>query len=52
MYLLKPRLRDAYARLLAEKRDLERSYVRLEEDYRTLQRTVPRRDARGRFTAR
>ncbi|MEU9603659.1 hypothetical protein [Streptomyces sp. NPDC048057] len=51
MYLLNPRLRGAYSRLLAEKRDLEHAYAQLEEDFRKLQRRVPRRDERGRFTA-
>ncbi|MEU3599616.1 hypothetical protein ABZ714_12955 [Streptomyces sp. NPDC006798] len=51
MYFLNHRLRSAYGRLLAEKRDLERAYVQLEEDFRKLQRRVPRRDERGRFTA-
>ncbi|MGW1278501.1 hypothetical protein ACWD4V_16315 [Streptomyces tsukubensis] len=51
MHLFNSRLREAYSRLLAEKRELERSYAQLEEDFRKLQRTLPRRDIRGRFTA-
>ncbi|MEU3690489.1 hypothetical protein [Streptomyces narbonensis] len=42
---------SAYRKLLHEKRELEQDYASLEEEYGELKRSLPKRDARGRFSA-